>query len=239
VGFLGSVTLQDRFDDLAQFFRSDVYDSDRNMLGSGRWALWTVSFREYLKYPAGDIFLGLGLGKHAMLTSPLYSAHYFDPAVGYIDPHNDYLSLLYQMGPTAAICYVVFQIQVMVAGVKLSRIGRSPWARELGMFAVGLTCTVFVTNFVSNAFVSRVTTGWYYWGLAGLMFGEYLETKRENDRKGVLDATVELVEMKARPPSPRPLELAQPGLSSRLGLRWPWRPRGPGHARLPSGRRRR
>jgi len=240
LGLLGSVTLQDRFDDLAQFFQSDVYDSDRNQLGSGRWALWTVSFREYLKYPAGDIFLGLGLGKHAMLTSPLYSAHYYDPTVGYIDPHNDYLSLLYQMGPTAMICYIVFQIQVMVYGIRLGRIGRTPWARELGYFTVALTCAVFVTNFVSNSFVSRITCGWYYWGLAGIVFGEYLQTKREMTRVDVDMATADLAEMKARanPATPLVGVLVQPGLSSRLQTRWPWQTRSPSRSRLPRWLRR-
>ncbi|MFH1466082.1 MAG: O-antigen ligase family protein [Pseudomonadota bacterium] len=234
-----SATLQDRFNDLALFFEADVYETDRKMLGSGRWALWTVSFAEYLKYPIGDIFLGLGLGKHAMLTSPLYSAHYYDPTVGYIDPHNDYLSLLYQMGPTAMICYIVFQIQVMVFGLRLGKIGRSPWAREVGFFAVALTCTVFVTNFVSNAFVSRVTCGWYYWGLAGLVFGEYLDTKRQMTKDAVLEATVDLVEMKANAKKPASVgaSLVQPGMSSRLESRWPWQARGPGRSRLPRWRR--
>ncbi len=222
---LFSTTLQDRFDDLWQFFQAGVYESDRRMLGSGRWALWTVSMTEYLKYPIGDIFLGLGLGKHRILTEPLYSAHYYDPQIGYIDPHNDYLSLMYQMGPTALICYVVFQVQVMRCGLELGRIGRSAWAREFGLFMVAVSLTVFLTNFLSNAVVSRVTLGWYYWGMAGLLFGEYLETKALVNTTEEHQAQARLTDFKARAKSFFGLgrgEVAQPGMHTRPGLGLPW-----------------
>jgi len=223
VALLSSELLQDRFDDLFQFFQSGTFESQRRNLGSGRWALWSVSMTEYLKYPIGDIFLGLGLGRHRILTEPLYSAHYYDPSVGYIDPHNDYLSLMYQMGPTALICYVVFQLQVMRAGMDLRSIGRSPWAREFGTFMVALTCTVFLTNFLSNSFVSRVTLGWYYWGMAGLLFGEHLETQRVLEDKATQLAEAQLQQhkddSKQRGRAQQGL-LAQPGMHTRAGLRW-------------------
>jgi len=189
-----SDTLQDRFDDLLLFFSDSTYESDRDWLGSGRWALWSVSFSEYVKYPLGDIFLGLGLGRHAVLTEPLYSAHYYDPRVGYIDPHNDYLSLMYQMGPTALVCYVVLQIQVIRHGLRLGRLGRTPWAREFGLFMVAMSGMVFVNNFLSNAFVSRVTLGWYFWGMAGLLFGESVETDEELEVREKAAAELALVE---------------------------------------------
>ncbi len=226
VAMISSATLQDRFDDLWQFFSSSVYESDRLQLGSGRWALWSVSMSEYLKYPIGDIFLGLGLGKQHLLTEPLYSVHYYTPSVGYIDPHNDYLSLMYQMGPTALICYIIFQVQVMRSGLELGRIGRSAWAREFGIFMVALSCTVFFTNFISNSFVSRVTLGWYYWGMAGLLFGEHLETRAVLDTQAEQVAQANLEEIRTE--SKRralwaPGAVAQPGMHTRRGgLRLPW-----------------
>ncbi len=183
VAVLTSDTLQDRFADLALVFSSDIYESDREDLGSGRLALWTVSMGEFLKNPLGDLFLGLGLGKHTMLTKPLYSDHYFDPKVGYIDPHNDYLSLLYQMGPVAPISYIAMQIQVIRHGLKLKRLAEDPWARDFGCYMVAMCVTVFTTNFVSNAFVSRVTLGWYFWGLAGILFGESVAVEREHSER--------------------------------------------------------
>jgi len=232
-----SATLQDRFADVVMFFESGIYSSDRRMLGSGRWALWTVSMTEYLKYPVGDIFLGLGLGKHRILTEPLYSAHYYDPEIGYIDPHNDYLSLMYQMGPTALVCYVIFQFLVMWAGLKLGRIGRTAWAREFGLFMVALSCTVFLTNFLSNAFVSRVTLGWYYWGMAGLLFGEFLETRGALRDTSDQLAQAELAEFKAQAKGRvrGPGVLAQPGMRARKSL-WPFKG---GRRYRGSGRRRR
>ncbi len=223
VGTLSSEVMQDRFNDLWQFFESSTYESTRRSLGSGRWALWSVSMTEYLKYPIGDIFLGLGLGRHRVLTEPLYSHHYYDPSVGYIDPHNDYLSLMYQMGPTALICYVVFQVQVMRAGWELRKVGRTPWAREFGVFMVALTLTVFLTNFLSNSFVSRITLGWYYWGMAGLLFGEHIETKdllrAQSDQLAEAQLQQHKTESKQRGGA-RPGHLAQPGMHTRGALRW-------------------
>lgn len=239
-----SQTLQDRFDDLFLFFSDEYIGTERSKLGSGRWELWTVSMGEYLKYPLGDLFLGLGLGKQRFLTQPLYSAHYYDPKIGYIDPHNDYLSLLYQMGPVSVICYVVFQVQVIRYGLLLSRIGRNSWAREFGLFMVALSCTVFATNFMSNAFLSRVTLGWYYWGMAGLLFGEAVDTRDELAARDKLKAEAALAEhkdqSKGNGPDPprdsrlrRPGAMPQPGMRhSRRGLRFPWsRGRSGGHRR--------
>jgi O-antigen ligase len=224
VGILSSVTLQDRFDDLVQFFSSEVYESERNALGSGRWALWTVSMKAFLKNPIGDIFLGLGLGKQTTLTEAMYSVRYYSPEVGYIDPHNDYLSLMYQMGPAAVICYVAFQIQVMRTGMDLARIGRSPWARELGHFMVAISLTVFFTNFVSNSFISRITVGWYYWGMAGLLFGEWLETRRVMETRADLAAEAEVQEHKriSKLGGGRVGALAQPGMHTRSRFSLPW-----------------
>jgi hypothetical protein len=34
-------------------------------------------------------------------------------------------------------------------------------------------------NMVSNAFINRATLGWFFWALAGLMFAEYQQLRRE------------------------------------------------------------
>jgi len=237
VALLSSDLLQDRFDDLFVFFQSSTDGTDRGLLGSGRWALWTVSMTEYLKYPIGDIFLGLGLGKNYILTEPMYSARYFHPSVGYMDPHNDYLSLMYQMGPIALICYVVLQLQVMRCGFDLKRFGRSAWAKEFGIFMVALSCTVFITNFLSNSFISRITLGWYYWGMAGLLFGEHMETMKLIRDKSDQMAQAELQERRTESKQRSqvsPGQLAQPGMHTRSkGLRWLWRGRVGGGPRRP------
>jgi len=173
-----SATMQDRFDDLLLLLLYDRSDPELRYLGSGRWALWTTSMREFLKYPLGDMFLGLGLGKHGLLTEPLYSEAYYNPSVGYIDTHNDYLAMLYQMGPIAMFSYLICQAQVVRYGLRLRNIARDAWERSLGPYMVALSVTVFVTNFVSNSFVARITLGWYFWGLAGLLFGQVKDAER-------------------------------------------------------------
>jgi len=176
---LTSATIQDRFSDFTLLFSSGMYSDDRGELGSGRLALWSVSMTEYLKYPFGEILLGLGLGKHAALTAPFFTAAYLDPKIGEIDPHNDYLSLLYQMGPIAPLAYIAIQAQVVRYGLRLRRVAEDQWARDFGAFMVAMSATSFATNCVSNAFVSRVTLSWFYWGLAGILFGEAIQTFRE------------------------------------------------------------
>ncbi len=238
LGLATSPIMQERFDDLVQIFAVDVYESDRAALGSGRLALWSVSMEAFLDNPLGDIFLGLGLGKQTTLTEAMYSVRYYTPDVGYIDPHNDYLSLMYQMGPIAVLCYVAFQVQVMRTGMELARIGRSPWAREFGHFMVGLTLPVFVTNFVSNSFISRITVGWYYWGMAGLLFGEWLETRQLLKTRTELVAEAQLAEHKTESKSRGrglPGPLAQPGMHTLRRRRWSFGGRRGGG----SGRRRR
>ena len=176
---LTSDTIQDRFSDLTLLFSSGMYADDRGELGSGRLALWSVSMKEYLKYPFGEVMLGLGLGKHAQLTAPFFTLAYLDPKIGEIDPHNDYLSLLYQMGPIAPLAYIAIQAQVVRYGLRLRRVGKDQWARDFGAFMVAMSATAFATNSVSNAFISRVTLSWFYWGLAGILFGEAVQTFRE------------------------------------------------------------
>jgi len=177
---LTNATIQDRLSDIILFLTGNVEQSaDRWSVGSGRLSLWTVSFTEYMRKPLGDILLGLGLGKHRLLTESLYSVHYYAPSVGYVDPHNDYLSMLYQMGPIALAAYLAAQIQVIRYGfMARNHPDADAWTRELGAWVIGLSAAVTVTNFVSNAFVSRTTPGWYFWGIAGLLYGEVADLKR-------------------------------------------------------------
>jgi hypothetical protein len=165
--------MQDRFKDIIEFVMPDPDNlTSRRKLGSGRLGLWTSSFKEYLRYPLGDILLGLGFGKHWLLTR-----EYFNPYAlaqhGYVDPHSDYLTMTYQVGPIATLSYIWMQLTAVRCAFKVRRWSDDPWAKNFAVYIIALACASFVANSISNAFINRTTLGWYFWGLAGIMFAQY------------------------------------------------------------------
>lgn len=179
-----SATLQERLTDIVAFFQPDDGTGSREDLGSGRLGLWTVSMQEYLRHPMGDVVLGLGLGKHYQLTEAFFNM-YAAAEEGYVDPHNDYLTLLYQMGPLSVLTYVAAQVQGVRYALKLRAITRDAWAWEFSAYVVALMAAATVCNGLSNAFVTRTTLGWYLWGLVGVIYGEYRATARRLEAERV------------------------------------------------------
>ncbi len=165
-----SATFQSRFRDLVLFFTLDADQATRSHLGSGRVGLWNLAIHRYLQHPLGDIVLGVGLGKHWLLTRP---ERFLSGKLG-LDPHCDYLTLTFQMGPIALLSYVGQQVVAVRHALALRARGPDPWARGLGHLVIALTTSVVIANTVSNAFVVRTTLGWYFWGLAGLLYAEWL-----------------------------------------------------------------
>jgi hypothetical protein len=164
-----SAVVQDRFSDFSKFYLNDPLEGGRTGLGSGRWDLWTISFSNFLRQPWTNLILGLGLYGYTEVTGEWLSK--FSPGgIRSIDPHNDYLTLLYQLGPLAVAAYVFLQWDVARNAYAIAERSDDPWDRALCHFLCGMTATVLVTNSVSNAFVQRTTLAWYYWGLAGLVF---------------------------------------------------------------------
>lgn len=168
--------VQDRFSDLLAVFDPDVESTDRRALGSGRWGLWTWSMKEYLARPVGDIIFGLGLGGHRITTLDWSRAFH---RVGLtLDPHNDYLLFLYQMGPLGVVVYLGMVWSVFKSAVLVRRHGEDDWSRMFAATVIGLSAAVVLTNGVSNSFIHRSAPGWYYWTLGGLMVAEAMAVKR-------------------------------------------------------------
>ena len=170
---LGSETIQDRFKDLVLFFFPDDSVLARRKLGSGRMTIWTAAVSEYFRSPIGDIIFGLGIGKHWLLTRGAFNP-YAIAAGGYVDPHSDYLTMTFQVGPIATLSYMAMQLQAVRAGIWVSRRSPDPLLRGWGAFTVGIIAGATVANMVSNAFINRVTVAWVLWGSAGVTFAEYL-----------------------------------------------------------------
>lgn len=174
---LTNASLQDRFSDLVTFVGDDTF-ANRRTLGSGRVGIWTSSLAEFARQPPVDIVFGLGLGGHYQMTDMYADLYRSTEKSEDLDSHNDYLSLLYQLGPVAVVSYIVLQWQVLKQGWLVLKEGASHWVRSYGAFMIGLTAVTVVTNFLSNSFIQRVTVAWLFWGMVGILFGMAMQIRR-------------------------------------------------------------
>lgn len=173
-----SADLQDRFGDLLLMFDTENVMLDKRKLGSGRWGIWSMSMNEYLARPMWDQILGIGLGGQRLMT--LDWVKLFHSKHITLDPHNDQLLLLYQIGPIGVGCYIAMQLGVVRAGREILAMPHADhFARTLAVFAIASTVMVFVTNSVSNSFIHRTSPGWYYWCFCGLLFAEHADLRRK------------------------------------------------------------
>lgn len=172
-----SADLQDRFGDLLLMFDTENVMLDKRKLGSGRWGIWSMSMSEYMAQPMWDKILGIGLGGQRLMT--LDWVKLFHSKHITLDPHNDQLLLLYQIGPFGVLAYLAMQWGVVRAGREILTMEHADrFARTLAIFTMAFTAMVFVTNSVSNSFVHRTSPGWYYWCFCGLLFAEYADLRR-------------------------------------------------------------
>jgi O-antigen ligase len=133
---------------------------------------------KYLKQPVWDFFLGIGLGGQTLMT--LDWVKRFGARHITLDPHNDLLLLLFQIGPFGVLCYLAIQWKVYKVARAIHAMAHADrFARNLATFAAALTAMVFVTNAISNSFIHRTSPGWFYWCVCGLMFAEYADLKKQ------------------------------------------------------------
>ncbi|MEC8424233.1 MAG: O-antigen ligase family protein, partial [Myxococcota bacterium] len=176
-------SMQDRFKDIAAILFPDDAIMDQAKIGSGRFRIWTAAIEGYLSQPFSDILLGLGIGKHFLLTREAFNP-YAPAKGGFIDTHSDYLTMTFQVGPVATVSYIT--MQGMVAWTSLQVWRRSPdrFSRQFAAFSLALVCGASAANVLSNAFINRITQSWVLWGTAGLTFAEYLQLEREGRLAG-------------------------------------------------------
>ena len=166
---LTNTSLQDRFYDVVVLLGDDD-GADKRTVGSGRFGIWTSSFAEYLRSAPLDLVLGRGLGGHYELTDVYADLYRSTKKSEDLDPHNDYLSLLFQLGPIALVSYLSMQLLAARQGLELHRRSKDPFMAGFGRFIVALTAVTSVTNFLSNSFIQRVTVAWLFWGMVGVVY---------------------------------------------------------------------
>ena len=167
---LTNASLQDRFSDVVAVFGSGDSLGSKRTLGSGRFGIWTTSFAQFLKQEPADVLLGLGLGGQYEMTDLYANMYRSKEKSENLDSHNDYLSMLYQLGPIALACYISLQVTVLRVGFYLHQTGMDLFTRRFARYMVAMTCVTFVTNFLSNSFIQRVTVAWLFWGCVGVLF---------------------------------------------------------------------
>ena len=92
--------------------------------------------------------------------------------------------MTYQVGPIATMAYVALQIQVIRYALRIRAHSPDAWSRHFGSYMVALCAAATVANSISNAFINRTTLGWYFWGLAGLVFAEHQRLVRSGHIDG-------------------------------------------------------
>lgn len=155
--YLSSDLMQARFGKLAtEAFSGPTIDDPTGELGSGRWSLWTASMEAFLRRPAYDLVLGAGAAQE--------KAYYLVK-----DPHNDYLSVLYQAGPIAVISLVgILWGAVRRVWEPGDPSDRPTYLRANFLLALVVACA-FV-SFMTNGFISRTAPAWYFFAAAGLAY---------------------------------------------------------------------
>jgi len=127
-------------------------------VGSGRFAMWQETIDRYVENRPFQQMFGAGLGRDRLDSR-------FK-----VDAHNDYLSILYQLGPIGALLTLWFHALVARESWRLAKFSKDPWNIIYGHFMVSVSAMCFVANTLSNAYVSRAHSAWLYWALAGLTF---------------------------------------------------------------------
>ena len=191
-------SMQDRFKDIAALLMPNEAIMDEAKIGSGRFRIWTAAIAGYFNRPFSDILLGLGIGKHFLLTREAFNP-YAPAKGGFIDTHSDYLTMTFQVGPIATASYITMQVMVAWASLQVWRRSPDRFSRQFAAFSLALVCGASAANVLSNAFINRITQSWVLWGTAGLTFAEYLQLRREG-RLGRPRATVRMPWRRPRQP---------------------------------------
>ena len=107
---------------------------------------------------------------HTELTNSAFFA--FDAASSKdLDPHNDVLYLLYDLGPLSLIAYGGMTWMGIKQCLQLNTIGRTWQEKHLGAMCACAMIALTINNLISNGTVKRVTIGWMFWIFAGIAYG--------------------------------------------------------------------
>jgi hypothetical protein len=146
-GAVGLYAVRERWGDLWALLTLTPPEEGWGALGSWRIRIWTDSLTRFLAGPPSEILLGRGLGGHFGLHR-------------HLEPHSDWLSLLYQLGPGGLLLWLGANGALLWALLR----SRHP----LAPLAFGLLGSALLTALVTNDLLFRPTPLWWTYGVAGL-----------------------------------------------------------------------
>lgn len=140
-----SERVQERFADIVSVLTLQAPADGWGAIGSWRGRIWAESVQSYAEGPWWHWLVGRGLGEHVGLHK-------------HLDPHNEYLSIVFQLGGIGLALW-------------LWLMGAAAWAcwkaGERGRLGLALIVAVVATCAVSNEWLTRATMQWVTFGAVG------------------------------------------------------------------------
>jgi len=144
-----------RFEDLWMLLTLTRPEEGWDALGRHRPAIWIRSLTAFADQDPEVLLLGNGLGGHLTFWKPR-------------DPHNEYLALLYQLGPLGPAVYLWLLALGARMAVRNLRDAPDVLSRTLAAYTLAVIAAALVGSAISNTFVARLTPAWWLWALVGI-----------------------------------------------------------------------
>jgi len=147
-----------------------IQEHDLNAASSGRLFIWSHNLKIFLDSTVLQKLFGHGLGSEGRKA-----AHFVAPLGA---SHNDYLSLLMNLGMTGLLIYLTLLASL------LWDIYTCELDKSVKYLFLGILVSAGVMNFVSNAVIFRVELSQYFWLFMGFFY-----FAKERARAGQLSST--------------------------------------------------
>jgi O-antigen ligase len=139
----------------------------------GRLAIWSAGMRLFLEKP----WFGHGYGEFRKKVG------YYDPMVGWRDPHSAYLGIAAEMGVFALFFFVLTLLLVLRSCLHVYAHAADSFMRSVGLAGAGMMMGVLSANFFGSRLDTTELTA-YLWILAAIVV-QYDRELRIRDRERV------------------------------------------------------
>lgn len=139
---------------------------------SARLNLWEVAINEFTKNP----IFGIGLGGYMLIVPE---------EMIFKDTHNIYLKVLCEQGIIGLAVLLIIFYRAIGSGLRLYKIGKSPFLQGLGLGFAGCVIACMLTNTFGDRWSNLIMGGyfWVFWGLVdrGILNSEKANKSVKND----------------------------------------------------------
>lgn len=132
-----------------------------------RLDLWEVAINTFKENP----IFGIGFGGFRFIVP--------DELI-FKDTHNIYLKVLCEQGMIGLAVLLIILYRAMSSGLRLYKMGKSPFQQGLGFGFLGCTIACIITNMFGDRW-SNIITGSYFWVFWGLVDRGILKSEEANE----------------------------------------------------------